>query len=66
MINRENIQYKQVIVQRGKYKIIHNIPILTKEEQEESDKEKLLKLYNLLKDFWTDYKLQSKQKVLTQ
>lgn len=51
MINRENIQYKQIIEYIGGYKVINNIPILTKEEQEESDKEKLLKLYNLLKDF---------------
>jgi len=40
---------KQIQVKNtGKFKIIHNIPIMTDEEREEKKKVILLKMYNLL------------------
>jgi hypothetical protein len=42
------VEYRQEIEYIGRYRVIHNIPILTDEEKEKIDKEILIKLINCL------------------
>jgi len=50
-INNNNVvlidgkRYREIIEQKGKFRITHQIPIMTKEEKEKKEKEILLQIY---------------------
>jgi hypothetical protein len=47
-VANKKLEYEQFIEYIGRYKVIHNTPILTDEEKKEKDKEILIKIVNRL------------------